>query len=146
MVVAWNVYMVKKFGYPVSGIRDHAESYRAGYGSNHGDVGHWWPKHGKSMDALRQEVQAILNMEEDDEEMMSNERFAELFNEFRKGLQDNDSGAYSEQARQWATSVGLIAGNGTTINGEPNCMWQDFLTREQFVTVLYRFAQMMGKA
>ena len=146
MIVAWNVYMVKKFGYPVSGIRDHAESYRAGYGSNHGDVGHWWPKHGKSMDALRQEVQAILNMEEDDEEMMSNERFAELFNEFRKGLQDNDSGAYSEQARQWATSVGLIAGNGTTINGEPNCMWQDFMTREQFVTVLYRFAQMLGKA
>ena len=85
-------------------------------------------------------------MEEDDEEMMSNERFAELFNEFRKGLQDNDSGAYSEQARQWATSVGLIAGNGTTINGEPNCMWQDFMTREQFVTVLYRFAQMLGKA
>ena len=41
---------------------------------------------------------------------------------------------------------GLIAGNGTTVSGEPNCMWGDILTREQFVTVLYRWTQMMGKA
>ena len=144
MLVAWNVYLVKKFGYDINGISDHAESYRAGYGSNHSDMGQWLPKHGKSMDALRQEVQAILNGSEDDD--MDVKRFEELFLEMRKGLQDNDAGTYSNEARNWATSSGLIAGNGTEINGEPNCMWQDMLTREQFVTVLYRFAQMMGKA
>lgn len=144
MLVAWNVYLVKKFGYDINGISDHAESYRAGYGSNHSDMGQWLPKHGKSMDALRQEVQAILNGSEDDD--MDVKRFEELFLEMRKGLQDNDAGTYSNEARNWATSSGLIAGNGTEINGEPNCMWQDFLTREQFVTVLYRFAQMMSKA
>ena len=144
MLVAWNVYLVKKFGYDINGISDHAESYRAGYGSNHSDMGQWLPKHGKSMDALRQEVQAILNGSEDDE--MDVKSFEELFLEMRKGLQDNDDGTYSNEARNWATSSGLIAGNGSEINGEPNCMWQDFLTREQFVTVLYRFAQMMGKA
>lgn len=144
MLVAWNVYLVKKFGYDINGISDHAESYRAGYGSNHSDMGQWLPKHGKSMDALRQEVQTILNGSEDDD--MDVKRFEELFLEMRKGLQDNDAGTYSNEARNWATSSGLIAGNGTEINGEPNCMWQDFLTREQFVTVLYRFAQMMGKA
>lgn len=144
MLVAWNVYLVKKFGYDINGISDHAESYRAGYGSNHSDMGQWLPKHGKSMDALRQEVQAILNGSEDDD--MDVKKFEELFLEMRKGLQDNDAGTYSNEARNWATSSGLIAGNGTEINGEPNCMWQDFLTREQFVTVLYRFAQMMGKA
>lgn len=73
-------------------------------------------------------------------------RFTELWNEMRKTLQDNDASKYSEEARQWATNSGLIAGNGTTIDGQPNCMWADVLTREQFVTVLYRFAQMMGKA
>ena len=52
----------------------------------------------------------------------------------RKELQDNDSSAYSKAAREWATSTGLIAGNGTQINGEPNYMWADILTREQFVT------------
>lgn len=148
MLVAWNVYIVEKFGYPISGISDHIESYYAGYGSGHADMGHWLPKHGKSMDALRAEVQAILageNTETEDEDM-DVARFSELFREMRKELQDNDSGTYSEAARKWAVSTGLIAGNGTTINGEPNCMWQDFLTREQLVTVLYRFAQMMGKA
>lgn len=137
--------MVKKFGYPISGISDHAESYRAGYGSNHGDVGQWWPKHGKSMDALRKEVQEILNGETEDDDM-DVARFKELWGEMRKELQDNDASAYSAEAREWATKNGLIAGNGTTVNGEPNCMWGDILTREQFVTVLYRWTQMMGKA
>lgn len=95
------------------------------------------------MDALRKEVEAILKME-DDEDMDVN-RFNELWTELRKTLQDNDASTYSEEARQWATDSGLIAGNGTTINGQPNYMWADVLTREQFVTVLYRFAQMIGK-
>lgn len=150
MLVAWNVYLVKKFGYDINGISDHAESYRAGYGSNHSDMGQWLPKHGKSMTALRQEVEAILNgdsiAETEDDFMADVKKFEEAWLEYRKTLQDNDAGAYSQDARNWATSSGLIAGNGTEINGEPNCMWQDMLTREQFVTVLYRFAQMMGKA
>lgn len=78
--------------------------------------------------------------EEDD---MDVKRFEELWLEYRKGLQDNDASQYSEQARQWAVDNGLIAGNNAT---EFNGMWQDMLTREQFVTVLFRFAQLMGKA
>ena len=73
-------------------------------------------------------------------------RFEELWNEMRKGLQDNDCGTWSETARQWAVDTGLFLGNGTEINGSPNYMWQDVLTREQMATVLYRFAQMIGKA
>lgn len=150
MLVAWNVYLVKRFGYDINGISDHAESYLAGYGSNHSDMGQWLPKHGKSMAALRQEVENILNgssiVETEDDFMADVTKFKEAWLEYRKTLQDNDAGAYSQEARNWATSSGLIAGNGTEINGEPNCMWQDMLTREQFVTVLYRFAQMMGKA
>lgn len=146
MLVAWNVYVVDKFGYPISGISDHIESYYAGYGSGHADMGHWLPKHGKSMNALLAEVEAIINGADTEDDDMDVARFSELFREMRKDLQDNDSGQYSEAARKWAVESGLIAGNGTTINGEPNCMWQDFLTREQLVTVLYRFAQMMGKA
>lgn len=142
MIVAWNVYLVKKFNYPISGISDHAESYRAGYGSNHSDVGQWWPKHGKSMDALRKEVQAII--ENGDEEEVTLDQFKQLWYQFRKELQDNDSGDWSKEARDWAISTGLIAGNGTTVNGEPNYMWEDVPTREQLVTVLYRFFTMMN--
>lgn len=141
MIVAWNVYLVKKFNYPISGISDHAESYRAGYGSNHSDVGQWWPKHGKSMDALRKEVQAII---ENGDEEVTLDQFKQLWYQFRKELQDNDSGDWSKEARDWAISTGLIAGNGTTVNGEPNYMWEDVPTREQLVTVLYRFFTMMN--
>lgn len=68
--------------------------------------------------------------------------FAELLTELRKTLQNNKCSEYSLAARNWAISNGLIVGNGTLENGEPNYMWQDFITREQMVTVLHRFVQM----
>lgn len=67
-------------------------------------------------------------------------------NKYRKELQDNDCGDWSEEARKWAINSGLIAGNGTTINGLPNYMWEDLTTREQLIVVLFRFAQSLGKA
>ena len=85
----------------------------------------------------------ILETEDDD---MDAAKFKEMWLEMRKELQDNDAGQWSEAARAWAISNGLINGNGSTVDGEPNCMWADVLTREQFITVLYRFAQIMGKA
>ena len=48
-------------------------------------------------------------------------------------------------ARQWATEKGIVLG-GTLEDGEPNYMWQDMMTREQFVTVLFRFAKLAGLA
>lgn len=102
--------------------------------------GEWlYERHGK----IAEEVNRRLSEQEDDE--MDKVRFAELFNEMRRDLQDNDCGQYSEEARAWATNSGLILGGGD-IGGEPNYMWQDMMTREQFVTVLYRFAKMMGMA
>lgn len=80
----------------------------------------------------------------EDEDDMDVKRFGELLSEFRKTLQDNDSGEWSKPAREWAIAQGLVAGNGTKVGGKTNYMWEDFLTREQLVTVLYRFAQVMG--
>lgn len=67
--------------------------------------------------------------------------FIQLFQELRSGLQDNDASAWSEAARSWAIQSGLFVGNGKTSAGDPNYMWQDFVTREQLVTVLYRFIE-----
>ncbi len=61
MLVCWNVYVARKLGFGPDAIGDHAESYRAGMGGNHADMGHWLPKHGQSMDTLRENVRAILN-------------------------------------------------------------------------------------
>lgn len=82
MVVAWNVYICDLMGIDPEDIHDHAESHAYGYGSNHSDVGQWWPKHGKSMVHLRNEVAAILN-EKDDEEVidMTRDELVELIDE-----------------------------------------------------------------
>ena len=80
---------------------------------------------------------------EEEEEDMDLGKFKELWAEMRKELQDNDAGQYSEEAREWAVQNGIIVGGSDT---EFNGMWQDVLTREQMVTVLFRFAKLMGKA
>ena len=88
------------------------------------------------------------NREENDDMDQSkfNEMFKEAMRAYRKELQDNDCGAWSEAARQWAIENGIIAGGGIGPDGQPNYMWADTLTREQAVMLLYRFAQFMGKA
>jgi len=93
---------------------------------------------------IAEEVNNRLNFQEDDD--MDVNKFRELFLEMRSDLQDNDASTYSEEARAWATSNGIIQGGGDMADGNPNYMWEDLLTREQMVTVLYRFAQLMGKA
>lgn len=106
MLVAWNVYCAVKLGYPVSGISDHAESYRAGYGSNHSDMGQWLPKHGKSMDTLRAEVQAILENEEDEEDMVRYNKLSDIPEScnFRNIVDD-------------LMTAGIIAGDGSDPDG-----------------------------
>lgn len=72
-----------------------------------------------------------------EEETLDYEAFKQLWLELRSELQDNDAWDYSQEARDWAVEQGLISGGG-----DDNMMWEDFLTREQFVTVLYRYDQL----
>ena len=94
---------------------------------------------------IAQLVNERLNIQEDDE--MTQEQFNIMFNnamnEYRKSLQDNDSGNWSKEAREWATAIGLIKGGDPLPDGSPNYMWQDMLTREQMATLLYRFKDMI---
>ena len=43
----------------------HSEGYKRGIASNHGDVMHWFPKHGKSMDTFRADVKALIGGKEE---------------------------------------------------------------------------------
>ena len=82
----------------------------------------------------------------EEDENMDVTRFKELWDEMRNEWRDNDADDWSDDARQWAVSTGIVQGGTPMPNGEPNYMWEDILTREQLITVLYRFAKMMGKA
>lgn len=120
----------------------HAEGHQLGIASNHGDVLHWFPRFGVNMDDFREDVAKIMMGDDED---MDVTRFRELWLEMRAGLQDNDSAQWSEQARQWAIENGLISGGTPGPDGQPNYMWEDLLTREQMVQLLWRFAQYLGK-
>lgn len=53
-------YLCKQYGLTEQNIICHSEGYKKGIASNHGDVMHWFPKHGKSMDTFRTDVKALL--------------------------------------------------------------------------------------
>ena len=54
------VYLCKQYGLTEQDIICHSEGYKRGIASNHRDVMHWFPKHGKSMDTFRADVRALL--------------------------------------------------------------------------------------
>lgn len=57
------VYLCKLYGFSEKDIICHSEGYKQGIASNHGDVMHWFPKHGKSMDTFRADVKKLLSAE-----------------------------------------------------------------------------------
>lgn len=55
------IYLCKQYGLDEKDIICHSEGHKKGIASNHGDVMHWFPKHGKNMDTFRAAVKAGLN-------------------------------------------------------------------------------------
>lgn len=133
-------------------IISHYEGNKRGIASGHADPDHLWRQldMNYNMDTFRQDVNKELQRlvaEEQKKESNSTSsselaRFKKLFNEMRQELRDNDAGSWSKEAREWAVSTGLVQGSS---EGQFNGAWEDFLTREQLITVLYRFAQLIGK-
>lgn len=53
--------LCKRYGFdPEKDILCHSEGYAAGIASNHADVMHWFPEHGRTMDDFRNDVKAAM--------------------------------------------------------------------------------------
>lgn len=106
--------------------------------------GDWlYSRHGQIAD----EVNAKLSEEDEDmDQTKFNEMFSAAMTDYLKGLQNNNCGDWSQEARDWCISVGLFAGNRTAVDGKPNMMWPSGLTREQAAQLFYRLAKMVGLA
>lgn len=97
-------YLCKQYGLTEKNIICHSEGYKQGVASNHGDVMHWFPKHGKSMDTFRAEVKALLAADAKEDEPTQEETPAVTYPEkltsgyyrVRKDWKDSKSqvGAY----------------------------------------------------
>lgn len=69
-VVELFAMLCKRFNLdPLKNIICHAEGYKQGIASNHGDVLYWFSKHSKTMDDFRQDVKAYMEHGQEDEEM-----------------------------------------------------------------------------
>lgn len=123
-------------------IISHEEGYSRGIASNHGDPTHLWKQLNMDYDMNKFRLEVYEEMNKKEEEDMDVNRFKELWYEMREELQDNDASSWSKEARDWAVKTGLVQGAS---NSEFNGSWEDLLTREQLVTILYRFAKLMGK-
>lgn len=143
-------YLCDKYSIPVQNIVSHHEAYQRGYGSGHVDPDNWWPKFGLSMDGFRKRVQAILDDAKKAPENEGNEMTTAEVKEICKaeitaamggGGTGDKPHKWAKEATEWAKANGIINGFG---NGDMG--WQTLLTREQLVTMLYRFAKLIGKA
>ena len=83
---------------PMTDILCHAEGYRAGIASNHADVEHWWPRHGKTMDDFRAAVRAVLYGETPQEPEEPQQPAA------------GKPADWAADAWAWAQSMGLLDG------------------------------------
>lgn len=54
------VYLCKQYGLTEKNVICHSEGAKLGIASNHGDVMHWFPRFGKSMDTFREDVRKSL--------------------------------------------------------------------------------------
>lgn len=101
-----NVYQLN----PLTDIICHAEGYRKGIASNHADVEHWWPLHGKTMDDFRKEVRAVM-LGEDIPESPEQEK------------------PWYEDAQNWVKQMGISDGSRPA----------DPVTRAEVWTMLKRY-------
>lgn len=56
------IYLCKMYGLTEKDIIDHSQGHKLDIASNHGDVMHWFPKHGKTMDTFRADVKRGLGV------------------------------------------------------------------------------------
>ncbi len=114
----------------------HAEGFRQGVASNHADVLHWWPRHGADMDGFRRDVRRAM---EEQEELMTQEQFNAMLEAALTARGERPPSPWSQQARAWAESAGIVAGERVEERRYPA-----FATREETVQMLYRLSQAQG--
>lgn len=103
--VELTAYLCKQYG--LNPLADgvvicHAEGHRRGIASNHADVLHWWPKHGKTMDDFRADVARTLKGEEV-EDMPRYNTIAEI----------RESAGWAEATIRKMIQKGFLAGGGS---------------------------------
>lgn len=99
-------HLCKLYGLTEKNIICHSEGYKQGVASNHGDVMHWFPKHGKSMDTFRKDVKALLDAQDEEktEDTPKEEKPAETAPEYPAKL----TSGYYRVRKTWKDSKSQV--------------------------------------
>lgn len=101
----------------------HADGHKRGIASNHGDVLHWFTRHGKSMDDFRADVKAEM------EEEVTQEQFDQMMENYLSRRANMPPSDWAKNGMEEAMSMGITDGSSP----------QNFATREQ-VALMVRAA------
>lgn len=112
-------------GVTVPHILCHQDSYRLGLGSGHADVLHWLPKFGKSMEDVRNDVNAALK---GDNEIVTYEQWKGFMEQHRRELAGQPGPAYGVDELTRAVELGIT-------DGSRPC---DLATRQEVVSMIVR--------
>lgn len=106
----------------------HKEGYQRGIASNHGDVLHWFPKFGKSMDDFRSDVAQAMK----GEETMTYEQWKEYMDRYVKEQGQLPASDWAKPYIQKAVDAGAFAENAAGSIDRP----KSWVTREELATVV----------
>lgn len=104
----------------------HQEGYRRGIASNHGDVLHWFPKFGKTMDDFRADVARWMEGEDE----MTQEQFDTMMENWLARRNNQPASDWAKPYIQEAIDTGVMTDVGGTIERP-----QGFVTRQELATV-----------
>ena len=104
----------------------HQEGYRRGIASNHGDVLHWFPRYGKSMEDFRADTARAMRGEDD--QMLSYEQFKSYMEQYRKELGEQAGPAWGREELERARQMGLSDGSRP----------MDLASRQEVISMIVR--------
>ena len=108
------------------GVICHKEGYHRGIASNHGDVLHWFPKFGKTMDDFRADVARWMEGEDE----MTQDQFDTMMENWLARRNNQPASDWAKPYIQEAIDAGVITDVGGTIQSP-----QGFVTRQELATV-----------
>lgn len=106
----------------------HQEGYRRGLASNHGDVLHWLPLHGKTMDDFRADVARLMKGEDEQVSYEQWKEYMERYEQERAALPASD---WAKPYIQDAIDAGAFSENDAGTIDRP----KSYVTREELAVV-----------
>ena len=132
----WGYHTI--YGVNIPNITCHyqASLYGSAFATCHADVLHWFPMYGIDMNTIRNDVQAILDGKEQEEEEMTQEEFNGFMNNYLTSLAKESTSDWAKEAVEYCKDNGILVGDE-----QGNMMSQKFVSRQELAAIVQRLLE-----